>query len=218
VNNNGRKIHMSDRGPDNTLPPVTADDYFAAVREAEAAERHMQDAERSHQPNSPTLLSADGALELARETVTALEDRAARQSGLQPHEAAAGVHFGADGTAYMVKERIASEIEAAYAERQAQLSAAPWTGTPDEVHSHYSDTTHSLGQTGEYVDEQAARDWAQNGNPSNGERWSPNSEYSWKGGQLWNDGRYLGEDGSHQPYPVWGTAPQDGAAAEGRVR
>lgn len=121
---------MSGRGPDNTLPPVTADDYFAAVREVEAAERHMQDTERSHQPNSPTLLSADGALERAREKVAALEDRTARQSGLQPHEAAAGVHFGADGTAYMVKERIAAETEAAYTERDALRAGSgrqmPW--------------------------------------------------------------------------------------------
>lgn len=108
-----------------------------------------------------------------------------------------------------------TKTEAAYAEQQARPSAAPWTGDGEELYRHYGTTRHGAGLTDEYVDGEAALDWAQHGNPTDGERYHPKSEYSWREGKLWNDGRYGAADGSAEPYVAWeppGCQTEDAAA------
>jgi hypothetical protein len=95
-------------------------------------------------------------------------------------------------------------------------STRPWEGPTDELYAHYSTGPRSDGSEDERVDYAAARDWAENGQPGDGQRYSPRSEYFWQNGQLWNDGAYAASDGSAQPYVAW--APQEPAAVEGRAR
>lgn len=86
---------------------------------------------------------------------------------------------------------------------------APWNGTYDDLQTHYGTDLHSLGRTPEYIEEEAARDWAQNGSPHNGDRFG---DYFVRDGQLWNQGRWGAADGSAEPYVV--QAQIDAAWAE----
>lgn len=74
---------------------------------------------------------------------------------------------------------------------------APWNWTGDRFATHYGHPVS--GGAPEEMEHDAARDWAENGNPQNGDRWG---EFYVKDSQLWNDGKYCAADGSAEPYKV----------------